>query len=278
MDKLDHLGWVVSSSFAIGDVRFAVRSTSHAFGEWLSDALGAYEVDDVEEFLYSVVVPEPPAGGKAKEYFILYRGSSAIVRTLDPASLGQGMLTELEGHRLRGLGDAVYVVASIAQVRGEPVVIPASLGPGLAKLGRRSTRLGVEVPGQFTIGVDLESAQVIPIPRMLELRGYPLETLTSMFAWGGRDGLRFVHEPEDMSAFLVPARAPEATVDAPAQPARKGYALANLTGWALNLEQTGGRGLEALGRFVERTPCYGSTWTDAAAAITQLAGAMEGGS
>ena len=97
MDKLDHLGWVVSSSFAIGDVRFAVRSTSHAFGGWLSDALGAYEVDDVEEFLYSVVVPEPPADGKAKEFFILYKGSSAIVRTLDPVSLGRGLLAELEG-------------------------------------------------------------------------------------------------------------------------------------------------------------------------------------
>ncbi len=192
MDKLDHLGWVVSSSFAIGDVRFAVRSTSHAFGEWLSDALGAYEVDDVEEFLYSVVVPEPPADGKAKEFFILYKGSSAIVRTLDPVSLGRGVLAELEGHRLHELDDAVYVMASVAQVRGEPVLIPTSLGPGLAKLGRRSAKLGVEVPGQFAVGVDLASAQVIPIPRTLDLRGDPIATLTSTFAWEGRDGLRFV--------------------------------------------------------------------------------------
>ena len=61
MDKLDHLGWVVSRSFAIGDIRFAVRSTSLAFGEWVADVLGAYEVEDIEDFLYSVVVPEPPA-------------------------------------------------------------------------------------------------------------------------------------------------------------------------------------------------------------------------
>ena len=147
MDKLDHLGWVVSSSFAIGDVRFAVRSTSHAFGEWLSDTLGAYEVEDVEEFLYSVVVPEPPADGKAKEFFILYKGSSAIVRTLDPASLGRGLLAELEGHRLHERDDAVYVMASVAQVRGEPVMIPTSLGPGtrearppLRETGRRGAR------------------------------------------------------------------------------------------------------------------------------------------
>src|SRR5262245_44356526 len=116
MDKLDHLGWVVSSSFAIGDVRFAVRSTSHGFGTWLSDALGAYEVEDVEDYLYSVVVPDPPADGRAREFFILYKGSSAIVRTLDPATLGRGLLTELACHRLHELDDAVYVAASMAQV------------------------------------------------------------------------------------------------------------------------------------------------------------------
>jgi hypothetical protein len=271
MDKLDHLGWVVSSSFAIGDVRFAVRSTSQAFGDWLSDALKTYEVDDVEEFLYSVVVPDPPAGRKVKEFFILYKGSSAIVRTLDPETLGRGLLAELEGHRLRDLDDAVYLMASVAQLRGDPVLIPTSLGPGLAKLGRRSAKLGVEVPGQFAVGVDLVSASVIPIPWTLDLQGDPIEALKGMFAWEGRDGLRFVSEPEDVRAVLIPAQEPEAG----ALPARKGYALANLTSWTLNLERTGGRGLKALGRFVERTPCYGSTWTDAAEAIAQLAGALE---
>ena len=267
MDKLDHLVWVVSSSFAIGDVRFAVRSTSPTFGAWLSDVLGAYEVDDVEEFLYSVVAPEPPAGGSAKEFFILYKGSSAIVRTLDPATLARGLLAELEGHGLHERDDAVYLMASVAQVRGVPVLIPTSLAPGLAKLGRRSAKLGVEVPGQFAVGVDLVSAQVIPVPRALDLRGDPVEALTNAFAWEGRDGLRFVSGPEDVRAVLVPAQE-EAAV---ATPARKGYALAHLANWTLNLEQTGGRGLEALGRFIERTPCYGSRWTDAADAITQLA-------
>ena len=95
---MDHQGWVVSSSYAIGDVRFAVRSTSHAFGGWLSEALGAYDVDDVEDFLYSVVVPEPPAGGKAKSSH-LYKGSTAIIRTLDPVYAW----TRLAG-RARGAG------------------------------------------------------------------------------------------------------------------------------------------------------------------------------
>jgi hypothetical protein len=270
MDKLDHLGWVVSSSYAIGDTRFAVRSTSHAFGGWLTETLGAYEVDDVEEYLYSVVVPES-TDGKAKEFFILYKGSSAIVRTLDPASLGRGLLTELEGYRLRDLDDAVYVVASVAQLRNRPVLIPASLGPGLAKLGRRSGRLGVVPPGQFSVGIDLSTSHMTPIPHTLNLRGDPIATLTDAFPSGGRDGLRFVSEQEDVGAILIPAQANETT----AHPARRGYALASLTSWTLNLERTGGRGLEALGRLVERTPSYGSTWTDAAEAITQLSEALE---
>ena len=55
MDKLDHLGWVVSASFAIGDARFGdpidlagIRRMGHG------RALGAYEVEDVEDFVYSV--------------------------------------------------------------------------------------------------------------------------------------------------------------------------------------------------------------------------------
>src|SRR2546427_5697911 len=133
MDTLDHLGWVVSSSFAIGDVRFAVRSTSLAFGSWIRETLGAYEVEDVEDFLYSVVVPDVPSGGRTKEFCILYKGSAAVVRTLDPASLGRAMLAELEGLALHEREDAVYLVASVIDVRGVPMLVPSSLAPGLAK-------------------------------------------------------------------------------------------------------------------------------------------------
>jgi len=267
MDKLDHLGWVVSSSFAIGDVRFAVRSTSHAFGEWLSDALGAYEVDDVEEFLYSVVVPDPPAGGKTKEFFILYKGSSAILRTLDPATLGRGLLTELEGLGLHQRDDAVYIVASVVDIAGAAALLPASAVPGLAKLGRRAGRLGVGIPGQLTAAIDMHAASVIPVGPSLDVPGDALERLAHALPWTGRDGLRFLDEPETVRAFVVPSRDPEASL----QPARKGYALAQLAGRTLNLERVGGKGLEALGRFIDRTPCYETAWKDTTAALTQLA-------
>src|SRR5712691_3178844 len=190
MDKLDHLGWVVSSSYAIGDVRFAVRSTSPAFGAWLTEALGAYEVADVEEFLYSVVVPEPPAHGKAKEFCILYKGSTAIVRTLDPITLGRGLLSELDGLGFHERDDAVYVTASIVDVGGAPTLVPSSLAPGLAKLGRRAGKLGVGIPGELTVAIDLETASVVPVRRTLDVPDDALERLAAACPWTGRDGLR----------------------------------------------------------------------------------------
>jgi hypothetical protein len=271
MDKLDHLGWVVSSSFAIGDVRFGVRSTSPSFGAWLSTTLGAYEVEDVEEFLYSVVVPEPPAGGKAKEFCILYKGSTAIIRTLDPVTVGRGLLAELEGLRFHERDDAVYVTASIVDVAGTPTLVPSSLAPGLAKLGRRAGKLGVGIPGELSVAIDMETATVVPVRRTLDVPDDALRRLAEACPWTGRDGLRFVDAPETIEAFLVPATDPEA----PLQPARKGFALANLAGWTLNLQVVGGRGLDALGRFVEKTAAYGSAWTDTAEIMEQLASTMK---
>ena len=205
MDKLDHLGWVVSSSYAIGDVRFAVRSTSPAFGAWLSDALGAYEVDDVEDFLYSVVVPEPPAGGKAKEFCILYKGSTAIIRTLDPVTLGRGLLAELEGLGFHERDDAVYVMASIVDVAGAPTLVPSSLAPGTreARTSRREARASGS-PVSSTVAIDMETASVVPVRHTLDVPDDALERLADACPWKGRDGLRFVERPRTIPAFLVP--------------------------------------------------------------------------
>ncbi len=185
MDKLDHLGWVVSSSFAIGDVRFAVRSTSHAFGGWLSDALGAYEVDDVEDFLYSVVVPEPPAGGKAKEFCILYKGSTAIIRTLDPVTLGRGLLAELEGLGFHERDDAVYVMASVVDVRALRPSCPRRSRPGSRNSDAAPRKLGVGIPGELTVAIDMETASVVPVRHTLDVPGDALERLGERMSMGG---------------------------------------------------------------------------------------------
>jgi len=265
MDKLDHLGWVVSASFAIGDARFAIRSTSQAFGDWVSEALSAYEVEDVEDFVYSVVVPEPPTGG-AKEFFILYRGSSAMVRTLDPATLGRSFLAELETLRFHERDDAVYVMASVAEVGGVPILIPSSLLPTLAKLGRRASRSGFRVPGQRAVAIDIETATITPIERVLDVPETALERLAAVLPWEGRDGLCFTDDSVDVGALVAASMDAESSLE----PVRKAYGLAALTSSTLNFQRVGGRGLEALGRLVERTPCYRSTWTDPPEVLSRL--------
>ena len=271
MDKLDRLGWAVSSSFDIGDVRLAIRSTSPAFGAWLSDVLIAYEVDDVEEYLYSVVMPEPPADGRPKEFCILYKGSAAILRTLDPVTLGRGLLAELEGLGFHQREDALYMIASIVDVNGVPALVPSQIVPGLARLGRRAAKLGVGIPGEQTVCIDVETASVVPIRKSLEVPTDALERLAVACPWQGRDGLRFVQGPEVVKAILVPARDPETEW----QQSRKGYTLANLAGWTLNLEKVGGRGLEALGRFVQQAQCYESVLSDVAESMELFAGELK---
>ncbi len=84
--------------------------------------------------------------------------------------------------------------------------------------------------------------------------------------------MRFVETSEVVGAILVPARDPRS----PLQTARKGYVLANLAGLALNLQEVGGRGLEALGRFVGSASCYESAWTDTGDALARFADLMKG--
>jgi len=269
MDKLDHLGWVVSASFAIGDARFAIRSTSHAFGEWVAEALGAYEVEDVEDFVYSVVVPEPPARG-AKEFLILYRGSSAMVRTLDPVTLGRSLLAELETVRFHERDDAVYVMASVGEVGGVPILIPSSILPKLAKLGRRASRSGFRIPGQRAVAIDIETATIMPIDRALDVPDAALERLAAALPWQGTDGLCFTDESVHVGALVVASTDAESSLD----PVRKAYGLAALTSSTVNFQRVGGRGLEALGRLVERAPVYRSTWTDPADVFSRLGDAI----
>jgi len=264
MDKLDHLGWVVSASFAIGEARFAIRSTSHAFGEWLGDTLGAYEVEDVEDFAYSVVVPERGRG--AKEFLILYRGSSAMIRTLDPVMLGRSLLAELESFRFHERDDAIYVMASLAEVRGVPALIPSSIFPALAKLGRRASRQGWRLPGQRATAIDIEAATITPVEQTLDVPETALERLAIALPSQGGDGMWFPDLPVNVGALVVASSDAESPLDR----ARKAYGLAALTSSTLNLQHVGGRGLEAIGRLVERAPCYRSDWADPHKVLSRL--------
>ncbi|MEO8425166.1 MAG: hypothetical protein ABI595_14815, partial [Actinomycetota bacterium] len=162
--------------------------------------------------------------------------------------------------------DAVYVTARLVDTPDGSVLVPPSTGHSLARLGRRATKLGISVSEPSATAIDIDTGLVISIPPSLEVPDDALQRLAANFPSEGGETVGDMDVPGDVRAFLVPSRETEA----PLQPARKGYALANLAGWTLNLEQVGGRGLEALGRFVERSSCYESAWTSGTELITRI--------
>src|SRR5712692_7636218 len=113
MDTLNHLGWVVYKTYEVGGYMFGIRTNSEDAGAWLKQTLGAFEIDDDEaEPYFSLWVPER-SDGAAKQYYILYRESDDLLRTLNPAKLAQRLLAELGTFTLREREEAVFLDACI---------------------------------------------------------------------------------------------------------------------------------------------------------------------
>ena len=114
------------------------------------------------------------------------------------------------------------------------------------------------MPGQRAVAIDIATAAIAPFVPVLDVSDSALERLATALPWEGKDGLCFTDEPVDVGALVAASSDAESSLD----PVRKGYGLAALTSSTVNFQLVGGRGLEALGRLVERTPCYRSTWND----------------
>src|SRR5881397_673875 len=115
MEKLDHLGWVVSQVYRIGEERIEVRTTSFGFAEWVDYVLGAYRVEqDFEDNPYfSIVVEDGPASvAGGKRFHILYRRTAAVVRSLDLGTVAGAFLTEIERLRMPFRDDALMMDAA----------------------------------------------------------------------------------------------------------------------------------------------------------------------
>ena len=74
--------------YEIEGYRFGIRTTSHAFSEWLDFVLAAYRSpsrrdDDDTAATYSIVIEDREDDGRQRKFHILYLGGGDIVRTLD---------------------------------------------------------------------------------------------------------------------------------------------------------------------------------------------------
>ena len=198
MDKLDHLGWVVSSSYAIGDARFAVRSTSETFGAWLRGALGAIRGRGRRG------LPVPPSSCPSSPS-ATGRGRQGLPHPLqgrvrDPAHAGpDDARTRPDGRaggaavrhaRRRGVRGGVGD-ATARQARADPLRI------------RADAQQGRPAPGEVRGGAPRiddrrdrrrDRSEVVPVQPGLELADGALDRVGELFPARGPDGLFFVDE------------------------------------------------------------------------------------
>jgi hypothetical protein len=246
MSELDRLGWAVRHTFDIAGSPVGIRTTSAAFGEWLGDVLGAHRIDDEGPLRYSIVTSERKAGTR-REYDILYRGCSAVLRTLDRRLLVDSLLDELEAWTFAPRDDALFLRMAPVTAHGAVALAPAYVANALIGLGKRAERAGITLPAQLHVAVDRSAGTVIPIPRALNIHAAALDRVGEP---GPRDRY-LVSEPVKPKGLLFFAESGE-----PVEPLSRGIALYRVAGSAFNLPAAGGEGFRALGRLVGDARCF----------------------
>jgi len=262
MQKLDHLGWVVCSWFEIEGYRFGVRSTSHAFGEWIDHALSAYRVDgpreEEDDPYWAVVVRDGPGDDDrvGKRFNILYRGTWDVVRSLDVRAVARAFLLEVETILFPTREDAIFLEAAAVRAPGGTLLVPYLMVPGLARAARRVQRADLVPPGAMTVAIDPGSGRLVPVPSGLELPDDLDERLDRVFPPDPGDPRAFVDEELAVGAVLTYGPLPEAGV----VHGSRAETLLSLAPSVRNLARLGGRGVEGLARLVAAAHCYRATW------------------
>lgn len=262
MEKLDHLGWVVCSWFEIGGNRFGVRTTSHAFGDWVDDTLSAYRVDgppDEDDHAYWAVVVEDGSRGAdrvGRRFNILYRGTLDVVRSLDVHAVARAFLLEIESILFPRRDDAIFLGAATVTTPGGTVLVPPVMVPGLARAARRMQRADLLPPGAMAVAVDPETGHVIPMPSALELPGDVFDRLAAAFTPDLADPRAFVDAEAPVDAVLSYGVLSEPGF----VPGSRAETLVTLSSSVRNLSLIGGQGVKGLAKLVARADCYRGWW------------------
>src|SRR5436305_346103 len=123
MDELNHLGWVVYKSYDIAGHLVGIRTNSEVCAEWLESTFGRYEISDEEADPYfSLWVPEQRSESR-RPYYVLYRESDDLLRTLDPSKLAQRLVSELELFMLQSRDDALFLKSCVVARDGVRALI-----------------------------------------------------------------------------------------------------------------------------------------------------------
>lgn len=254
MDKLDHLGWVVSRCYEVEGFPFAVRTTSSVFGQWIGETLSAYRTRKKSEPLYSIVVADPTKrkDGAIKDFHVLYRGTVPLARDLNLATIAQILLAEIEALGFRGRDDAVYAGVAPVAANGSVALVPTGMVNLLAGMGRQVARSGLSLPYVSAVALDPRTGAVLPSEGP---RGVPQNAIARLGELG-LDGVPSdrMSIPRPLRAGLVVTMGGRGTEGAePVSDARTVYTLASTV---LNLEKMGITALETLDKVVSDADCY----------------------
>jgi len=240
---------VDSQTYEVAGLRVEVRTNSGPFGEWLRTVLARYTRAQASATSdYSVFVG-PTAGRSQRNYHLLYRGFSPVVRTTDLHTLARALLAELESLLFAGRRDAVYLRAARVCTNGVTALVPAPQVMELVGLGRQVERAGIRLPAELTTAIDLGGGELVTVRPLLEIEGAaPLGDLPVQSQADASE------RPAGSESIGVVCLAGAWEAPGPA-PLSRGMALHGLAALVANLPAVGGTGLAALGRVVAGARC-----------------------
>ncbi len=255
MDKLDHLGWVASSTLDVGDTVFEIRSTSEEFSAWIDDVFSAYLTDEEAGAYLSVVAPKVDASKprSVREFNLLYKGTGEIVRTLHLPTVARVLMSEIEMFLYLDRDDAIYSSVVPISANGATAIVPEGLVNALAGMGRKLKRAGITLPAARAVAIEPTTGRVLPPPRLLDLPADALERLGDLGSGNGNPDRATIDGPVSPTVVLT---SQYAGGEMALQPVSRARALQSLTTSVINLEKLGGTALEGLARIVREVPCY----------------------
>lgn len=254
MDKLDHLGWVVSRSFEVEDLVFSIRTTSSVFGDWLTETLAPYRTRKKADPLYSIVVADPAKrkDRAIKDFNVLYRGITAHSRDLNLATIAQILLAEIDALAFRHRDDAVYAGVAPVAANGSVALVPSGMVNLLAGMGRQVGRSGLSLPYVSAVALDPQTGAVLPSEGPPGVPSNAIARLGELGLDGVPSDRMAIPKPLQVGFVMTMGGRGTEGVE-PLSDAKTVYTLASSV---LNLEKMGITALETLDKVVSDADCY----------------------
>lgn len=241
------------------------------FCGWLDRTFRRYRVAGEEYPRYSVLIPG--AGeSSGKQFNILYKQTSALVRTMDLNTLARALLAEMESLSFRDRDDAIYTEVGMLTTNGTRALVPGRFTSFLGRLGRRQIeRSGVSLPGTMYVTIDPNSGRVVPAPPSLKIPKDAFDRLAEIGPTNGSSDRVFVDEPSPVDVvFWV-----DNMSEVPFHPLSRGFVLSRLWTWTVNAPKLGRTAIEGLTRLVEPTRCYGLEISDSRQMLENIVAAIK---